>query len=353
MVAIRFLVPGNINYGSGGNNYNAKLAEHLTALGASVEIREVDGDWPVGQPADRRRLAKELDGAPTVLIDGLMAWGAPEEIAKANREGTSAWILSHMALPEHPDLEAGTLDAAAGVICTSSYAAAELMQRHAHAFRPQTDFGHAAAGRHEPGPLVALPGTERADIASGSEPPHIIVVAALLPHKAQMLVVEALGMVRDLPWTAALVGTAEPDPDYAAEVRAAVVDSGLEQRIALTGELSGKPLEEQWHAADLSILVSTKESFGMVVTESLAHGVPVIVRQGTGAVEALGEWGAGSALELGTDPKPLADALRAWLRDGGLREEWRSGALKARENLRGWQSTAATVLDALRARMGR
>ncbi len=85
----------------------------------------------------------------------------------------------------------------------------------------------------------------------------------------------------------------------------------------------------------------------MSVTESLAHGIPVLVRQGgTGAVEALGDTGAGATLDL-SDPGTLASTLRTWLSDHALQERWRSRALTAREHLHGWEATAATVLEAL------
>ena len=67
---IRFVVPGNVRHGSGGNKYNAALAQHLTALGAQVETVTVDGDWPVGSEADRKRFAQALDGGTTVIADG-------------------------------------------------------------------------------------------------------------------------------------------------------------------------------------------------------------------------------------------------------------------------------------------
>jgi glycosyltransferase involved in cell wall biosynthesis len=109
------------------------------------------------------------------------------------------------------------------------------------------------------------------------------------------------------------------------------------------------------------------EAFGMAVTESVARGVPVIVRAGTGAVEALGLGaetapgppdGAGPALpgaaveleaagdaEPGeADPDPLAALLRSWLTDPGLRAEWRRRALAGRELLPGWDATARQVL---------
>jgi len=325
-VRIRFLVPGNVRHGSGGNKYNAMLAQHLTALGADVQTVVVDGDWPVGSRADRIRLGEALDGGTTVIADGLVASGAPDEIAGAAGKGTQVWILSHMALADHTDLEAKSLAAARGVICPSAHSAAELRARHG-----------------TPDIVVATPGAASAEISQGSEPKHLVAVAALLPNKSQTDIVHALSAVQDLPWTAALIGSPDADPTYAAEVRAAVERYGLENRITVTGELTGNALEEQWNAADLSVLMSQSESFGMVVTESLAHGVPVIVRKGTGAVEALGESGAGAV----TDAETLADTLRTWLTDPSLQERWRSNALQASKHLPGWDITADTVLKAL------
>ncbi|MFF2842040.1 glycosyltransferase family 4 protein [Paenarthrobacter sp. NPDC057981] len=326
---IRFLVPGNVRHGSGGNKYNAKLAEHLNALGATVETVTVDGDWPVGSPADRQRFAQALDGGTTVIADGLVASGAPEEVAGAVQAGTKVWILSHMALADHHDLEAKALAAATGIICPSMHSAAELQARHG-----SLDI------------TVATPGAEPADISEGSHPKHIVSVAALLPNKSQTLLIEALSQIKDLPWTAALIGSEEAAPAYAAEVRAAVEHHGLQDRLSVTGELTGQALQDQWRRADLSVLISQSESFGMVVTESLAHGVPVLVRQGTGAVEALGHSGAGAVW----DPKEaLGGTLRTWLTDHALQESWRSNALQARRGLQRWESTARTVLDALEA----
>jgi glycosyltransferase involved in cell wall biosynthesis len=215
------------------------------------------------------------------------------------------------------------------VICPSEHAANELRGRHGN-----LDI------------VVARPGVETGDTASGSDPVRIVAVSALLRNKQQTLLLEALSQVADLPWSAALIGSPDADPAYAAEVRAAVGHYGLERRVTLTGELGGQALEDQWHMADLSVLISESEAFGMVVVESLAHGVPVLVRQGTGAVEALGASGAGAALDL-DHPGALAETLRAWLTDPALRGEWRGAALAARRNLQGWEATARIVLGAL------
>jgi glycosyltransferase involved in cell wall biosynthesis len=234
-----------------------------------------------------------------------------------------------MALADHHDLEAKALAAATGIICPSAHSAAELEAKHG----PQNI-------------VIATPGADKTDPANGSQPPHIVAVAALLPNKSQTLLVETLAELQGLRWTAALVGSDHADPAYAAEVRAAVEHHGLENRINVTGELTGEAFEDQWHKADLSVLLSRSESFGMVVSESLAHGVPVIVRQGTGAVEALGDTGAGAALDL-SDPHTLTMTLRSWLTNPELQQLWQRAALTARDSLQRWDATAATVLEAL------
>ena len=55
----------------------------------------------------------------------------------------------------------------------------------------------------------------------------------------------------------------------------------------------------------------------------------------------------GAAVGLGTDPAPLADLLRRWLDDPGLRDRWRDAAAAARGRLPGWDATARTVLGFL------
>lgn len=359
---LRFVVPGNVRHNSGGNVYNAALARELAALGAAVETCPLDGDWPGGSTGDRRRLASLLDPEPdggagsatgsVTLVDSLLACGAPDELEAAAAAGQQVWILLHMPLPDHPEREAGALRAAAGVICTSGSAAAGIRARHGL-----------------DGIRVALPGTAPAPLAAGSLPgsgvPHIIAVAALLENKDQSLLLDALARLTDLPWTASLIGSDTADPAYAAQLRDSVERLGLAGRVSIPGELRGPALDAEWDAADLSLLISRAETYGLVVTESLARGIPVVVREGTGAVEALAAGTLpnspvpgrptnspapglpGAAVGLGTDPAPLADLLRRWLDEPGLRQRWREAAAAARDQLPGWDATARTVLESL------
>jgi glycosyltransferase involved in cell wall biosynthesis len=357
MRPLRLLVPANIRHNSGGNAYNARLVAGLRALGAEVEVLPVEGSWPESTAKERRRLGSLIGAwepgagpeAAVAIVDGLVAVGVPDELEFAATAGQETWVLVHMPVPEESgagslEREARALRAASGVICTSSWAADILAARHGLR-----------------GLRVALPGTDSARLAQGSAPPHILTVAALLPNKDQVLVVEALARIQELAWSASLVGSDEADPEYAGLVRAAVAAHGLEQRVRITGELKGQALEDEWRTADLSVLVSRAEAFGMVVTESLAHGTPVAVRAGTGAVEALsfatpdkGNSGRlpGMAVHFaGIDdpenPVLLAGVLRDWLQDAGTRDTWRAAALETRNRLPGWDQAAELVLGAV------
>lgn len=350
---IRLLVPGNIRHSSGGNVYNARLAGALAKLGARVDVVTVDGGWPAPSAKERRRVAGFLgawsqgsaDAVPVTIVDGLVASACPDEIEYAALAGHAPWVLLHMPLREDPAGEHRALAAAAGIICPSATGAREVQQIH----------GLPA--------VVALPGTEPTPVAEGSTPPHLTIVAALRSNKAQLLAVRALGLVEDLPWTASLVGSADTDPEYAADIDEEIRRLDLRDRVQVTGELTGDGLATQWHRSNLSLLVSRSETFGMAVTESLARGIPAVVRAGTGAEEALtlgtddGAPAPGAAVGLhrtedGTglgeeDPAPLADVLRGWLTDPELRDSWRAAARESRDRLPGWDATAKAVLSAV------
>jgi glycosyltransferase involved in cell wall biosynthesis len=194
--------------------------------------------------------------------------------------------------------------------------------------------------------------------------PRILTLATLTPTKDQLSLVQALAQVSDLAWTAALVGSDQADPDYAARLRAEIVAAGLGERIAVPGLLVGKALGREWDATDLLVLPSRIESYGLVIGEALARGIPAVVTAGTGAVEALEQRatiaaGASSDRPSGAtpgaviparDPASLAGILRSWLSEPTVRRAWRQAAVVRRDTLPGWQQTAAAVLEYLERR---
>ncbi|GAB2742711.1 glycosyltransferase family 4 protein [Arthrobacter bambusae] len=335
MVKIRMISPANVRHRSGGNIYNSRLAAALRGLGAEVSVCKLDGDWPSGSAGARNRFAAALAGSGLAIyiVDGLIASGAPAEIETATAAGCRVWVLLHMPPSGEEPVETSALRAATGLLCTGSRTA-------------ETARTLGLGNVHLATPGVGLPSKARPS-PQATAAPHFIMVGALLPNKDQIFFVDALARIKDLAWTAALVGSTKADSSYAAAVQERILRNGLEKRVETTGELSGPALEEQWNRADLSLLISHSEAFGMVVQESLVHGIPVMVRKGTGAVEALGAHGAGEAIDLTTGIGSLEKFLRRWLSDPALREGWQSAAEAASSELPRWEDTAREVLRAV------
>ena len=130
-----------------------------------------------------------------------------------------------------------------------------------------------------------------------------LFLSRLHPVKGLMNLVEAWAQVRPAEWELVLAG---PDADgYRAEVEQRVRDLGLDG-VDCVGEVSDAEKWDLYAAADLVVLPTFSENFGIVVAEALAAGVPVITTTGAPwrdlETHACGWW-----VEIGVDP--LAAAL--------------------------------------------
>jgi glycosyltransferase involved in cell wall biosynthesis len=331
---------------SGGDRYDAAVAAAWARRGRAVRVEAVPGGWPRPSSEDLSRLAAVLGtrGDGPVLVDGLVACAAPEEVERSASVRPTA-VLVHATLSDgagavgeearrFDEAEGRALRAASLVVATSRWARAELERRYGLE-----------------GVVVAPPGTDAAPVAVGSEPPQLLTLAAVTPLKNHLVLLAALHRVADLPWRAVLAGPT-PDDAHLATVLATVDELGLTGRVQLRGALVGAALGATWAATDLLVHPSRSETFGLVVTEAHAHGIPTVVGAGTGAEEALaGGSPGGRASEwpgaaVGVDEAgALAGQLRRWLTDPRLRERWRTAALRRREELPGWDRTA-DLLDA-------
>jgi len=146
------------------------------------------------------------------------------------------------------------------------------------------------------------------------------------------------------------VGSLEREPAFVDCLRRRVSAEGLAGRVHLAGAMSEPELERSYEAADLLVLPSRAETYGMVVTEALARGLPVVASDVGGVEEALGHGGAGATpgrLVPADDPSALAGALRAWLGRPETREAWRRTAHERRASLMGWQETTSVLAGVL------
>jgi len=298
-VRVHLLLPEGVDdprRPSGGNVYDRRLVAELTRLGWEVVEHPVTGDG-LGEV-----LAALPDGE-LALVDGLVASTTPVLVAERGRLRTV--VLLHM--PGAGPHETEVLGAVDAVVTPSAWAAGQVPARRAVVAVPGVD----------PGPPAA------ASAGSG----RLLAVGPATAAKGYDVLLAALDRLGDLDWECRWVGP---------------VDAGAPRhgRVTLTGPLTPAELDGVRSATDLVVAPSRRESYGMAVAEGLARGIPVVASDVGGHQEAVGD--AGLLVPTG-DAVALADALRRWLTDPGLRARLRERAARRARELPGWDRPAATV----------
>jgi glycosyltransferase involved in cell wall biosynthesis len=321
---------------SGGNTYDRRVCRGLAALGWAVHEHPLPGAWPRPDEAARAALACALSGirdGALVLIDGLIASAAPEVLVPEARR-LRLVVLMHMPLGDADERE--VLTAAAAVVTTSEWSRRRLAELH----------GLPPDRVH-----VAEPGVDAARLAPGTAAGgSLLCVAAVTPGKGHDVLLGGLATVPDLTWRCACVGSLDRAPGFADRVRRRSWEGALHDRVGFLGARTGAELDRAYAAADLLVLASHAESYGMVVTEALARGLPVLATDVGGVTEALGHGHDGTRPGLLVppgDPAALGAALRSWLGDAELRARLRRAAGERRAALRPWADTTSAVARVL------
>ena len=346
MKAVHVVVPDGIDdpaRPSGGNTYDRRVCRGLASLGWSVHEHAVPGFWTYPDAASFDALAAAVERIPdgaVVLLDGLIASTAPEVLVPQSRR-LRLVVLVHMPLGHRPANDAAdqirrreraVLSAAAAVVTTSAWSRRRLLELYSLPARRVR---------------VAEPGVDAAELATATDAGGaLLCVAPVTFEKGHDVLLDALATMMDLSWRCVCVGSLDRDAAFVQRLRSAARDVGLGDRVCFTGPRSGARLDRSYAAADLMVLPSRAETYGMVVTEALARGLPVVAAEVGGVTEALGHGADGirpGLLVPPDDPATLAGALRAWLGDVELRKRLRQAARERRESLRGWSTTTSAI----------
>ncbi len=352
--ALYVIVPGDLETRTGGYGYDRRIIAGLRDRGWWVDVRPLDGSFPTPAPEARQRAAQVLADIPDrslVLVDGLALGALPEEVERESGRLTIVALVHHPLAAEtgiDPSLAAAlgiserrALAASRSVVVTSRATAATL-----------ADYGISADRI-----TVVEPGTDPAPLARGSavvrEPSalspqpldvSLICVATLTPRKGYELLVSALAAIPHRNWRLTCAGSLDRDVPTVTRVRAQLRDSGLEDRVSLAGDMEMTALAAQYDRADLFVLPTLYEGYGMAVAEALARGLPV-VSTATGAIEDLvGD--AGMVVAPG-NLGAFTDALSRVIGDPRLRAQLAEGARRVRERLPTWDAAAAAMARAL------
>jgi glycosyltransferase involved in cell wall biosynthesis len=349
VTAVHFVVPAGIDdpaRPSGGNAYDRRVSRGLAAAGWTVHLHEVPGSWPRPDVESLAALAAAVGGIPDgalVLLDGLVGSPSPEVlIPEADR--LRFVVLVHMPLgcgttdhhaPER-ERERAVLSAAASVVTTSAWARRALLELYSLS----GDRVH-----------VAEPGVDSAELAPGTATAGALLsVAAVIPGKGHDLLLEALAPLTEFRWHCLCVGSLDRDPAFVERLRRRAADAGMDDRVRFPGSQLEADLARSYASADVLVLPSRGETYGMVVAEALARGLPVVAAEVGGVPEALGHGIDGTRPGLlvpPEDPVALRDALRTWFEDAGVRRRLRRAARERRLSLPEWSATTSAVAHAL------
>ncbi|WP_150460681.1 glycosyltransferase family 4 protein [Nesterenkonia ebinurensis] len=343
---------------SGGLRYNQQLRAALAARGVTVEtlrlpperFRNGSGQRTVEQA--RARLAPAL-----LVVDGLIGSAHPELFEESLLSGQTV-LLIHLPLaaalaaegvgdPDAVTREKWAVLEADHVVTVSRWGAGELRRRYR---RQNIAVAHPGSSV-EVTPRSPDPSPNRTALRDNytgfshlhrhitrclhEKEVYFVAAATLNPVKNHTLLGQALEPLLDLDWQLVLAGPGA-DSEFGQQILRDL-QGRLPGRVEHRGVLDSEQMGALWAEADLLLLPSLVETYGMVVTEACAHGVPAFVSAGTGAEEAAGEAG------IPLDPQESAAwtaRLRRFLEEPEDRAELRETALRRRRTLPTWEEAA-------------
>jgi glycosyltransferase involved in cell wall biosynthesis len=194
---------------------------------------------------------------------------------------------------------------------------------------------------------VAPPGTDRGAPAKGSLDGtlRLLSVGAVVPRKGFDVLIAALASIAGLPWRLTIAGDLTRSPTTSDKLEADIARHGLADRVDLLGAVSPQRLGTLYPSADVFVLASHFEGYGMAYAEAMANGLSIIGTTGGATVDTVPPT-AGVLVEPG-NVMALTGALRAVLENEEERRRLARGALAAAADLPTWASTARIVATAL------
>jgi glycosyltransferase involved in cell wall biosynthesis len=169
----------------------------------------------------------------------------------------------------------------------------------------------------------------------------VLFLGRVHPGKGLELLVPAFAQAA--PDDAVLVIVGPDSENFRAVVEADVAAHGLRDRVIFTGMLRGAERIAALRDAELFIMPSFHENFGLAVIEALAAEVPVIVSNEVNVHAEISAAGVGGVVP--TQVKPLAAEIARWMNDAELRRQASQRAIPFVREHYDWNKIAAGWVD--------
>jgi glycosyltransferase involved in cell wall biosynthesis len=339
-----FAIPGDLETPGGGYVYDRRVLELLPSCGVKACHVALPPSFPAPTArdlTDTDRLLRKTAATCTLLIDGLAYGAMPADLIR--RLGRPIVALVHHPLcletghspqryAELKDSEMAALALARHVIVPSATTALVL---HADFAVPLDRI------------TVAEPGTDPAPRATGSSGRvQLLAAGSIIPRKGYDVLVRALDRLPPSTWELTIAGATDRSPETTSALAAQIRRSNCSSSIRLVGALDRQALAEWYSRADLFVMSSLYEGYGMVLTEALARGLAIVTTTFAAAVERVPD---AAALKVPPgDVDALAKALHRAVADAALRKRLADAAWAAARALPQWQDTARSIAGVLK-----
>jgi glycosyltransferase involved in cell wall biosynthesis len=337
---IAWVLYGSLEQRTGGTIYDAEVVRGLARAGDDVQVVSLD-DGAAGDELATRLLALAAD---VVVGDELCFRALGPAYRRLARERSAALrvLLVHHLTAWETELSAevrraaladekAAIDASERVVTTSQTTRERLLAECA----PQVDVD------------VVLPGADRLALtvpAAHAEAIHFAFLGSVVPRKRVLELVRAFESA-DARSRLTLLGSTTRDAAYVAEVRATIARLDLGHRVAFGGEVDEDGVSRALADADVLVMPSSLEGYGIAATEAIHAGVPVIAARAQGLEEALAP--CPDAAMFADDEPALALALARFASDTSLRARMIAAARAAAPRMPTWASCAAQFRAAL------
>ncbi len=136
----------------------------------------------------------------------------------------------------------------------------------------------------------------------------LLTVSRLIAWKGIEICLEAVSHLEDLPISLRIVGKGAPN--YELSLRELAQRLGVSERVEFRGGVPPSQIAEEYRTADIFVLASYFEAFGIVLVEAMAAGVPIVATNG-GGIPYVVEDGVSAKLVPCGDAVSLANAIRS------------------------------------------
>lgn len=329
-MTVHFLTMGDMQSLTGGYLYNMHMMEGLEQMGYSVNVFGTDWPWD-----DKSELAKicrfhfeKLTVGSCILIDSLVL----VKIRSSVQEFSSRLIFVGLIhLPATYTFTSGKF---------GKLAEEEMMVLHQMKQLIVTgQFTYNLlwkAGLNRANLWIVEPGTGPFPQKTHYKPvpSELLCIANYSAIKAQDTLIRSLYSLTDRDWTLHLYGDKDRDKEYSAGIISFIKQLNLETRVIMHGIAMRDEITAIFLNADLFVMPSLFESYGMALTESLAHGVPVLSTR-AGNIPCTVPGGMGILVEPGNE-KELTDALLSLMDEPAKYASLCSAASKYHLDARSW-----------------